>query len=126
MGGGASQISDTTGVLSDQLTRKPNDASDINSLEDAKAEITALREALLNATPENHPSKVKAKIISDRKQFEEMFSKVPTTFEAKTYPLGCIADQDENSKVAEDGNQIWETFLLIGNITSKPTEVLLY
>eukprot|EP00948_MAST-09A_sp_MAST-9A-sp1_P003300 g3300.t1 len=123
MGGQISVSESVAGnVVASNLTRKPTDASDVANFEEAKSELAALRSALVNVCPENHPAHVKAKIIADYSTFKAMMDKAPEKYTAQTFAVGCIADQDENARTKDGEKQVWETYLLLGALTSTVSE----
>ena len=125
MGAGASaQQSD---VIKAELA-KPADASDVTSLEEAKAEVARLR-TLLNAnmpgkdstTKENSPAVVQAEIdaaAADYAKMNSLFASMETKPGVTELKIGFIADQDQASKT-EDG---WETAFAVGTLKYTPGE----
>ena len=125
MGAGASaQQSD---VIKAELA-KPADASDVTSLEEAKAEVARLRN-LLNenmpgndsATKENSPSVVQAEIdaaAADYAKMNALFASMEAKPGVTEFKIGFIADQDQASRTEEG----WETAFAIGTLKYTPGE----
>lgn len=119
MGSGASTVD---GSLLNAEIKKAQDASDVESLEDAKAELVRVRGLLKQiaeqSIPENSPFFIQDTIDASAQEWKALNGKYERGNDVSSFRLGFIADQDEASKV-EGG---WETAFAIGTLTFTPAE----